>query len=172
MPIRRGKTAEIGDKRERGNGEKLLPRLGFGFTLMDDCGFRLETLSWMHTNFYHSFLPLSVETKPAFHRGACFQRSKEAMTGQRIGGKRRVHPFFLSFSPIRSGLKSKWTVQLPTFSKLKMDAVLSFDYENKNDSVLCLAMNEMTMMMPFTVLILKFSQRFGDDSFLNFVNLS
>lgn len=63
-------------------------------------------------------------------------------------------------------------MQLPTFSKLKMDAVLSFDYENKNDSVLCLGMNEMTMMMPFTVLILKFSQRFGDDSFLNFVNLS
>lgn len=62
-------------------------------------------------------------------------------------------------------------MQLPTFSKLKMDAVLSFDYENKNDSVLCLGMNEMTMM-PFTVLILKFSQRFGDDSFLNFVNLS
>lgn len=52
-----------------------------------------------------------------------------------------------------------------------MDAELSFDYENKNDSVLCLGMNEM-MMMPFTVLILKFSQRFGDDSFLNFVNLS
>lgn len=63
-------------------------------------------------------------------------------------------------------------MQLPTFSKLKMDAVLSFDYENQNDSVLCLGMNEMTMMMPFTVLILKFSQRFGDDSFLNFVNLS
>lgn len=62
-------------------------------------------------------------------------------------------------------------MQLPTFSKLKMDAVLSFDYENKNDSVLCLGMNEMTMM-PFTVLILKFSQRFGDDSFLNFMNLS
>lgn len=53
-----------------------------------------------------------------------------------------------------------------------MDAVLSFDYENKNDSVLCLGMNEMTMMMPFTVLILKFSQRFEDDSSLNFVNLS
>lgn len=55
-----------------------------------------------------------------------------------------------------------------------MDAVLSFDYENKNDSVLCLGMNEMMMMMMilFTVLILKFSQGFGDDSFLNFVNLS
>lgn len=65
-------------------------------------------------------------------------------------------------------------MQLPTFSKLKMDAVLSFDYENQNDSVLCLGMNEMMMMMMilFTVLILKFSQRFGDDSFLNFVNLS
>lgn len=53
-----------------------------------------------------------------------------------------------------------------------MDAVLSFDYKNQNDSVLCLGMNEMMMMILFTVLILKFSQQFGDDSFLNFVNLS
>lgn len=81
----------VGDKRERGNGEKSC-FLGFGFTLMDDCGF--ETLSWMHTNFYHSFPPPFARNQPAFHGGARFQRSKEAMTGQRIGGKRRVHPFF------------------------------------------------------------------------------
>lgn len=170
MPIRRGKTAEIGDKRERGNGEKLLPRLGFGFTLMDDCGFRLETLSWMHTNFYHSFLPLSVETNQLFTEARAFNVRKRRWPVKESVGKDASIPFSFPFHP--SGLKSKWTVQLPTFSKLKMDAVLSFDYENKNDSVLCLGMNEMTMMMPFTVLILKFSQRFGDDSFLNFVNLS
>lgn len=149
----------VGDKRERGNGEKSC-FLGFGFTLMDDCGF--ETLSWMHTNFYHSFISSPFRSKPtSFSRRralSTFERGDDRSKNR--WEKTRPSLFSLPFhSSIRSGVKSKWSVQLPTLSKLKMDAVLSFDYENRND-VIFFMFNEIQwtmMMMWFTVLILKFS---------------
>lgn len=90
-PIRRRKSAKE---------ETLLSSAVLDLSLNGRPRFPLETLSWMHTNFFHSFRSLSVET--SFSRGRVLSRSKEAMTGQRIGGKRRVHPLLPSFSPIRS----------------------------------------------------------------------
>lgn len=100
----RGISAQFSIRRfEAGKSAKeetLLSSAVLDLSLNGRPRFPLETLSWMHTNFFHSFRSLSVET--SFSRGRVLSRSKEAMTGQRIGGKRRVHPLLPSFSPIRS----------------------------------------------------------------------
>lgn len=85
---------------------------------MDGRGFRWKLCRGCILIFIIRFIPF--RSKPAFQGGACFHVRKRRWPVKESVGKDASIPFSLPFHP--SVRKSKWTVQLPTFSKLKMDA--------------------------------------------------
>lgn len=148
---------------------------------MDGRGFRWKLCRGCILIFFIRFIPF--RSKPAFHGGACFHVRKRRWPVKESVGKDASIPISLPFHP--SVRKSKWTVQLPTFSKLKMDAGAFIRLRESRRYVW--EMNEIQWMMMchwtlgwwdlecYSMLLLcQFSKILSIiwyDNFLNFVNL-